>query len=274
MAMKLLFLDLDGTVLNDEKQIPSENRKAIEMAIAAGHKVFICTGRPLSSVVKLLPEFGLDKPGCYAITYNGGLIYDVGKKEAVYQKTIPLDMVDHVFKQADLYGGIHVQTYTKDAFICEHDTAESLFYQKKTGCDRRVVQDVFAELKGEEPCKVLTIAHGFDRKHLEGFREAMMPWVQGKLDVYFSCKEYLEFMPLGVDKGHAVRWMAEYFDVSMEDTIAVGDEENDLPMIKAAGVGAVMKNASDKMKEYGDYITERDNNEGGVAEVIQKYMLE
>lgn len=274
MKTKLLFLDLDGTLLDDEKKIPKENTAAIATAIEAGHKVFVCTGRPLSSVIKLLPDFGLDQPGCYAITYNGGLIYDVGKKKAVYQKTIPLDQVAYVFEQAYLYGGIHVQTYTQDAFICEFDTKESLFYQKKTGCDRKVVKDVFAELKGEEPCKVLAIAHGFDRNHLEKFRELMMPWAKDKLDVYFSCKEYLEFMPLGIDKGHAVRWMADYFGVSIKDTIAVGDEENDLPMIRTAGIGAVMKNASHKMKQYGDYTTEKDNNEGGVAEVIQKYMLE
>lgn len=273
MATKLLFLDLDGTLLDDEKKIPKENAQAIAQAIAAGHKVFVCTGRPLSSVVKLLPAFGLDQPGCYAITYNGGLIYDVGKKEAVYERTIPIPWVKHLFEQAYAYEGIHIQTYTKEAFVCEYDTPESVYYQQKTQCDRKIVEHVLEELNGEEPCKVLAIAHGFDRERLEGFREFMVPWAEGKLDVYFSCREYLEFMPLGIDKGHAVRWMAEYFKVPLEDTVAVGDEENDLPMIRTAGIGAVMKNASDKMKKYGDYITEKDNNQGGVAEVIRKYML-
>ena len=84
MNKKMIFLDLDGTLLDDEKKLPQVNREAMDEALAAGHKVLICTGRPLSSAVKLLPFFGLDKPGCYAITYNGGLIYDAGEKKAVY----------------------------------------------------------------------------------------------------------------------------------------------------------------------------------------------
>ena len=94
------------------------------------------------------------------------------------------------------------------------------------------------------------------------------------MDVCFSCYEYLEFMPAGINKGNSIRWMSNYLNIPMENTIAVGDAENDLTMIKAAGIGAVMKNARDEIKAAGNYITEKDNNEGGVAEVIQKFMLE
>ncbi len=274
MKQKMIFLDLDGTLLDDQKNLPKENREAMDSALAMGHKVIVCTGRPLSSAIKLLPVFGLDKAGCFCITFNGGLIYDAGEKKPIYQKTLPLEQVKYVFEKAYEYGGIHIQTYTDQGFICEHDTKESRYYEKMTKTDRKVVGDIFEELKGQEPCKMLAIAYDFDRKHIEGFRDSVMDYAKGKMDVCFSCYEYLEFMPEGINKGNAIRWMSEYLNIPMEHTIAVGDAENDITMIRTAAVGAVMKNAADEIKQYGNYITEKDNNEGGVAEVINKFMLE
>ena len=274
MNKKMIFLDLDGTLLNNEKKLPQVNREAMDAALEKGHKVLICTGRPLSSAIKLLPLFGLDKPGCYAITFNGGLIYDAGEKKAIYKKTLPLEQVRYVFEKAYEYGGVHIQTYTDEGFICEYDTPESRFYEKMTHCERKVVKDIFEELKGEEPCKMLAIAYGCDRAHIEGFRESMLEYAEGKMDVCFSCYEYLEFMPAGINKGNSIRWMCEYLNIPMVNTIAVGDAENDITMLQTAAVGAVMKNASEEIKKLGTYITEKDNNEGGVAEVIKKFMLD
>lgn len=270
----MIFLDMDGTLLDDEKNLPKANREAIDAALAQGHKVLICTGRPLSSTIKLLPVFGLDKPGCYAITFNGGLIYDAGDKKVIYKRTLPLDQVKYVFQKAYEYGRIHIQTYTDEGFICEYDTKEGQDYEYITKTDRKVVKDIFEELNGQEPCKMLAIAYGCDRKHIEGFRESMLAYSEGKMNVCFSNYEYLEFMPAGINKGNSIKWMCEYLKIPLENTIAVGDAENDITMIEAAAVGAVMKNAGDDIKQYGNYITKKNNNEGGVAEVIQKFMLE
>lgn len=273
MNVKMIFLDLDGTLLDDEKNFPQVNRVAIDAALAAGHKVFVCTGRPLSSVIKLLPVFGLDKPGCYAIAYNGGLIYDAGEKKEIYKKTLPLEQVQYVFEKAAEYGDIHIQTYTNDGFICEADTKEGQDYERVTKTERKVVKSVIEELDGQEPCKMLAIAYGCNRKHIEGFREFMKEYCDGKMNVCFSSYEYLEFMPVGINKGNSIRWMSQYLNIPMENTIAVGDAENDITMIQTAALGVVMKNADEVMRQYGSYITEKNNNEGGVAEVIYKFML-
>ena len=274
MNKKMIFLDLDGTLLDDEKNLPQVNREAIAAALAAGHKVLICTGRPLCSAIKLLPEFGLDRQGCYAITYNGGLVYDAGAQKVVYKKTLSMEQVKFLFEKAAEYGGIHIQTYTDDGFICEADTKEGQDYERIIKAERKVVKNVIDELAGRNPCKVLAIAHGYDRERIEGFRRSMVEHCEGRLEVYFSSAHYLEFMPLGIDKGNAIRWMSEFLGIPMEHTIAVGDAENDITMIQTAAVGAVMKNADQKIKQYGNYITEKNNNEGGVAEVIYKFMLE
>ncbi len=274
MESKMVFLDLDGTLLDDEKNVPKVNREAIDAALALGHKVLICSGRALDSVKKQIPVLGLDKPGCYAICYNGGLIYDIGEKKVLYKKTLPMEQVRYIFQKARQYNGIHIQTYTEDGFICECDTKESRDYERVTKSKCKVVADVCEELRGQEPCKILAIAYGYDRKRIEGFQKSLLEWAKGKMDICFSCYEYLEFVPDGISKGNAVRWMSEFLKIPMKNTIAVGDAENDISMIKAAAVGAVMKNANDTVKQYGDYITENNNNEGGVAEVIQKFMLE
>ena len=266
MQTKMIFLDIDGTLVDKNKQLPPKNKAAIDAALNIGHKVFICTGRPLSSVIKLLPVFGLERPGCYAITYNGGLIYDAYEKKSVYKKTLTMEQV----KQQK----IHAQTYTDEYFICEEYNEVGNYYAKVGQLDRKVVDDIFVELNGQEPCKVLCMAHGHDHEKLEEFRRSLEDWSAGILDVCFSCPEFLEFMPYGINKGNAIRFMSEFLNIPMENTIAVGDAENDITMIKAAAVGAVMKNAGEDIKVYGNYITERTNDEAGVAEVIEKFMLQ
>ena len=272
MQTKMIFLDIDGTLVDDEKQLPRKNKEAIDAALDMGHKVFICTGRPLSSVTKLLPVFGLERPGCYAITYNGGLIYDACEKKPVYKKTLTMEQVKYIFDRARELN-IHAQTYTDECFICEEDNEVGDYYAAVGRIEKKVVKDIFEELNGQEPCKVLCMAHGHDHEKLEAFRESLKAWSSGSLDVCFSCPQFLEFMPYGINKGNAIRFMSEFLKIPMENTIAVGDAENDITMIKAAAVGAVMKNAGDAIKACGNYITERTNNEAGVAEVIEKFML-
>ena len=90
MDTKILFTDLDGTLLNRKKEITAENAAAIDRALTAGHKVVINTGRPLCGCMAQIRELGLEREGCYAITYNGGLIYDCYTKKTLYKKEFPL----------------------------------------------------------------------------------------------------------------------------------------------------------------------------------------
>ena len=125
----------------------------------------------------------------------------------------------------------------------------------------------------DKPCKALAIARGYDHDKLEAFREIFTEWAVDKAEVFFSCFEFLEFVPKGISKGAGIRFLADYLNVPIENTIAVGDAENDIPMIEAAGLGVVMCNANDDIKIHADYVTELDNNQGGVSEVIRKFML-
>ena len=91
-SSKALFLDLDGTLLNDQKEVTPGNREAIEKALAAGNKVIISTGRPLVSAIDQAEKLGLTTPGCYLIAFNGCILYDTANKEIIYSISIPLDL--------------------------------------------------------------------------------------------------------------------------------------------------------------------------------------
>lgn len=269
---KMIFLDLDGTLMDDCKSIPPYNMSAIHAALQQRHKVVICTGRPLCSAKKLFPVLGMEQEGCYAITFNGGLIYDIFHQKTLFKQTLSLEYVRHIFEEAAKYN-LYMQTYSDDAILCPTDMKEGRDYSDRLKIEREIVPDVFEVLGNEEPCKTLAIAEGYNHKRLEEFREVFSDWAPGKVDIFFSCYEYLEFVPVGVSKGAAIRFLADYLNIPIEHTIAVGDAENDIPMIESAGLGVAMKNASDDIKVHADYVTQLDNNQGGVGEVIRKFML-
>ena len=92
MEKKALFLDMDGTTLNDQVEIPKENLEAMKAALKAGHEIVVTTGRPTASTRKLLEQWGLDKIGCrYVISFNGGMVLDAISGDIIYEKTIPVN---------------------------------------------------------------------------------------------------------------------------------------------------------------------------------------
>ena len=144
--------------------------------------------------------------------------------------------------------------------------------------DYVVVKDIreyygeFVNVVVKPPIKV-NIITPFEHSGLVDFRTEMRKTTEGKLFDVFSKPEMLEFSHMKSNKGDAVRFMADFYKVPVADTIAVGDEENDCPMIEAAGVGVAMANASQVAKDIADYVTVNENNHSGITEVIEKFVL-
>lgn len=275
--MKILFSDLDGTLLTDDKTILPEDMQAIEDMLAQGHKFVITTGRPLASAMILAKKYGFYKPGFFLVSFNGGLIFDCATEQPILTRPIPVESIKNIMDAA-FARGFHAHTYAGDLVVSEHETEQLKTYCKTMLMDYVVVKDIreyfgdFINVVIKPPIKVNIITPG-DHSTLLDFRTEMRKTTEGKLFDVFSKPEMLEFSHLKSNKGDAVRFMSEYFNVPLEDTIACGDEENDCPMILAAGLGVSMANGSEIAKKSADYITERDNNHGGVAEVIRKYVL-
>jgi len=272
MEKHLLFLDLDGTLLNDAKEITPGNRAALDAALQRGHGVIITTGRPLKSAMAHAHKLQLDKPGCYLIAYNGGVIYDWAAEKQLYTLSLPYDTVNRVFDYVNSTG-VHVQTYdTWDVLVekrCDNATVRRY-------CDGtigfRVIGDVHTDLK-EEPVKILII--DFDNKSaLEKIQAWVLEHMGQDVECFFSSNAYLEVVPKNIRKGEAVKMLCRLLDVPISNAVAVGDEANDLSMIVDAGIGVAMCNGIAAVKAAANYITKNDNNHDGVAEVVEKFLAE
>ncbi|MCC8051209.1 MAG: Cof-type HAD-IIB family hydrolase [Clostridiales bacterium] len=268
---KVFFTDLDGTLLNDRKEITPGNQAAIDLALQEGHKVVISTGRPLASALIQAERLGLTREGCYVIAFNGGEIYDTSRCESVYRRTVPMSLIPSIFAEAHRRG-IYIQTFSDKEVLSEEERPELHDYVKRTLQTFQVVPSI-AEALVQEPCKLLAIEEK-ERGQIENFQCYLTQQYSGILNAYFSNDSYLEIVPDGVTKGQALLWMCDYLQIPVENSVAAGDAPNDIEMIEAAGVGVAMLNSFSGVKEYADYVTKADNNHDGAAEIIRKYILQ
>ncbi|MDD3795018.1 MAG: Cof-type HAD-IIB family hydrolase [Lachnospiraceae bacterium] len=267
---KIFFTDLDGTLLDDEKHISAGNQQAIDELLHRGHVVVISTGRALASAKIQAQRLGLTKENCYIICFNGGQVYDAYHQKLIYQKSVPMEYVRTVFDRARDFG-ISVQTYSDTHVISETDNEQLHAYSLMQKIPCQVADDITKALP-HDPAKILVL--DFDRPdRVQEFRDSIRNWCQGKLDIFLSHPSLLEMVSPGVSKGSAVRFLCDYLGIPIANSVAAGDAENDLPMIEACGIGAVMCNGEQQLKDKADYVTEADNNQDGVAEILRKFIL-
>ena len=270
MKKRLLFMDLDGTLLNDEKKITEGNRAALNDLLERGHGAIITTGRPLKSAMAQAHLLGMDRPGCYLIAYNGAVIYDWSQEKQIFTRSLPYSTVQRVVELANARGE-HVQTYDSWKVVVERrcDDAAVRRYCQLIGMEYSVIEDVHTDLK-EEPVKCLVI--NYDQKSgLVKIQEWIRENMREEVDCFFSCDQYLEVVPKGMSKGEAVKMLSRMMGVEIADAVSVGDAANDLSMIEAAGIGVAMVNATAEVKAVADYITVKDNNHDGIAEVVERF---
>lgn len=269
---KIFFADLDGTLLNDQKQITPAMRAVLDDIRAAGHLIVITTGRVLPSALRQAKKLGLDAPGCYIICCNGGQIYDPSRREFLHADSVSIPLVKKC-ADAARENGIFIQSYTHDDVIADEDNDELRAYCSLQDLPWKIVPDLTEALVSCPPPKLLAI----DTKEpgrLVGFRDHLQEIVGDELNLFLSNPWYLEIVPKGTDKGAAVRKVCDILGVPVERALSAGDADNDIPMLKAAGTGVAMKNAFDTVKAAADIVTEEDNNHDGLLPVLRKFFLE
>ena len=271
MNHKILFLDLDATLLRDDNSVSKKNCEAIRKILHKGHYVALSTGRSVASARTVARELGLTAPGCYLIAFNGAVLYDCAADRTLTQKSLPVEVAHELVERAKR-AGIYAQTYSNNDIIAPGHTKELDYYLAKSPMTYKLSKNVMDALEGE-PHKVILIA--IDRKErLERFRMRNLKWERGRCTSVFSSRgEYLEYSPSGVSKGSGITALTRILNMPDDCTIAVGDERNDISMIQVAHVGIAVKNAVWELKDVADYVTENDNNHDAVAEVIEKYVL-
>lgn len=267
---KIIFSDLDGTLLCDDKSISEGNKKAIQAATKAGHSFVIATGRPFESAKIISDSLGLHGEGCYIVSYNGGHVYDCYHEKVLFSRNLSMQTVHELFEFTD-QAGLYVQTYQNGEIVTKAQTKELELYASRTNlvpCPRADLLEYLTK----EPNKAIVICLD-DHERLVRFQTEHAQWAKGKCRMIFSCPEYLEVVPEGISKQTGIQFLADHLGVSKEDTIAVGDETNDIEMITNAGIGVAVSNANPAVKEVADQITVKSNNEDAIAEVIERFVL-
>lgn len=267
--IKLVTIDLDGTLLDNVKNISSENYIAIKKCHELGIKIVIATGRPMCGVMPILERLGLTTANDYVIIYNGAKILNVGTKEVISSTTINGKIVKDLYNESIRLGvNIHAFRKSEELITPKHNPytdveatinhIEDKIFDFNNICDN----DEFIK------CMFVDSEENINR---------IIPLVDNRFKDNYSMnrssKIFLEFLNKESDKGKALLILAKYLNIDIKDTMAIGDAGNDLPMIKAAGVGVVMENAFPEIKKYGEFIT-KSNLDSGVAYALNKYILE
>ena len=267
---KLIACDLDETLYGNDRTIPARNVEAIKRASELGVKFIPATGRGYNSVRDTLVDLGLlDKEGEYVISYNGGAITENKGNRLLHFQGLPFEEAEELYRRGLNYD-VCIHVYTREMVYAYNITQEEIARLSK----RMQVTEVFDRdlqfLAGQDIAKVLYENRDFD--YLKKIEEELKD-ITGNMDVSFSSNRYIEFNSKGVTKGAGLRFVAEMLGIKREETIAIGDNFNDLSMIQEAGLGVGVQNTIQGMRQYCDYITEATNDEGGVGEVIEKFIL-
>lgn len=266
---KMIFCDLDGTLLDDNKNIPKLNIKYINKAIDKNCKFVICSGRSNMSIDYFNKYFGFDKTHNYAIAFNGAYIYRTDTKEKIVEHLLKGDLAIKVIELCRKFN-VDIMIYKDEMLWFDSLTDKIKMYAKRNMVNTKIVDDIKLEAK-HDISKVIIIGENNELKKVE--QEIYNLGINNVLTTFFSAKNLYEFNPLGIDKGTGIEELCNILKIDLKETIAIGDNYNDLSMIKKAGVGACCFNGENGVKKYADYVTVNDNNKGAVAEVIKKFVI-
>lgn len=263
---KILFTDLDGTLLDSRKQISPYTREVLEKWSRAGHKLALCSGRDVNSVKDVKRYLHLDLPNMYVIGYNGGQIYDCTEDKTIHRVALTLEQTAHILEEADKCG-VHVHTYTETNIVSPKEDEELVYYRRVIKTPVIINPNVMDELT-QGPCKCIGIELK-DADKLENFRLSLLPWAKEEgVSMIYSNPYYLEFFPAASGKGAAVKTLCELLGINPYFSVAAGDAQNDLSMIEAAGMGIAMCNGSEDVRMAATTITAYDNDHDGLAHAL------
>lgn len=265
---RILVLDLDGTLTNNQKEISTTTERVLMAAQQQGIKIVLASGRPVYGIAPLADQLRLSEHDGYVLAYNGGQIFRWSDRQVIYENMLDLEILPY-FYQCAKQGGFEILSYDGDDVICENPDNRYVEYEcflNKMRC-RKVPH--FLEAIHHVVPKCLIVG---EPEKLVLLEAEMSEKLRDRYGVYRSEAFFLELVPKGIDKAQCLSVLLQHLGLSREEMIACGDGYNDLSMIKYAGLGVAMSNAKEEVKAAADYIT-TSNEEDGVARVVEKYCL-
>lgn len=270
LDVNLIALDLDDTLLDDNRLISDENTKALQECAARGIYVVLCSGRAEDAILPFVRrlEIAGTKAGKYIVAINGCSIFDLHERKQIFCKKVQPEILKQTNEIAKTYG------------LCsEVYTADTIYYPKYNEWTRLDVD--LCGLKGVETASYeQMLENPFVKMLIPGNPELLLE-IQEKLKkefaeraVIFTSKPYfLEILPPNCGKGESILWLANHIGLDRKTTMGFGDSMNDESMIKLCGYGVAMKNGLDYIKQIADFVTEKTNCQSGVADFLYNHVL-
>lgn len=264
---KLLVLDIDGTLLNSQKQISQQTLDAILQAKKQGTIIVIASGRPTNGVLPLARQLDLMSSDNYILSFNGANIINVRTMERVFTQSIPQEHLQTIY-DFKVEHNLPLITYTDTHIVTDDNVNE--FITKEMTINNMPLQQVpnLINVIDFAPTKFLGCDEPDKLQQLEPIAAAAFPFAS----VYRSEPFFLEIMPKNVDKAYSLSKLLDILHIDKSEMICCGDGFNDKTMIQYAGLGVAMANAQPQVKEVADFITDS-NDEDGIAKVIHEFIL-
>jgi cof-like hydrolase len=270
--IKLLAIDMDGTLLNEEKHIDTPQKEAVQKTIEAGIKVVLCTGRPLFGVLPVYGELELEKYNLdeYVILNNGCSLRKTTNWELLDNKEITKEDVIYLDKLRKGYNLDLTVSNDNDYFVVG-DKAN-----KYTIEDGKLV---YVDIKPISLEEATSEKHTFfksmylgEEEEIQRFKNDNENLLKDKYDAVLSQIHIFEMLPFGTNKAAALKELAEKLGIEREEIMTIGDGNNDVEMLEFAGIGVAMGNGTESAKKAANYVTDTNENHG-VAKAIEKYIL-
>lgn len=264
---KLIAIDMDGTLLREDKTVSEYTKKIIEQARKIGVKIVLASGRPLEGLEAYLDMLGLVSEEDYVICYNGAIVQNVATKEIVGRTVLTgtdLKKLYEVSKELE----VSIHAFSKEGCITPIMTKYSQLEGDINDIPVKVMD--YSQVTNEE--EIIKIMLVDEPEVLQKAVDRLPEELYSEYTVVRSAPYFLEFLDKKVNKGEGVRALAEHLNIKKEEIMCFGDAGNDWHMIEFAGMGVAMGNAFPEVKEIANYIT-KSNEEDGVAYAIEKFVL-
>ena len=265
---RILAMDLDDTLLRSDLSISFRTRNTIKRVEQAGVTIVLASGRIPEEMEHYSRLLGMHKKPGYLVSSNGAYIMESHTGKVVYEKRIDAAIALTICDLASAEG-FPVQMYEDNVMYVSRVNEYSGYDQKITGL-RQVVVENFRAMVGQGCYKLIIPG---DPVLLAPLEILIRTYLEKDITIFTSQPYFLEIMGRATDKGTALAKVAEILGVKAEETMAIGDSMNDEAMIRWAGIGVAMANGDIRIKNIAQIITDRTNDDDGVADVVEKYFF-
>lgn len=268
MAYKIIALDLDGTLTNEEKKITPKTYASLMKAQEQGVKIALVSGRSPFGIAPLAEELQLEKYEGYVLAFNGGKIIDWQTKEVLSNSFLSPEVLPYLYECSERTG-FPILTYQGDEIITEHPEDKYVIEEQRiTKMPVRKVDDFLRDVQHPiNKCLIVGNPEPLHELELE-----MAEHLKGIMSVFRSAPFFIELVPGEVDKAKMLEVLLERLGIKRSELMACGDGYNDLTMIEYAGLGVAMNNAVDEVKARAQFIT-LSNEDDGVGYAVDRFIL-